>query len=126
MQRIPPELTNNARALRNAATPAERALWNVLRGHRPRFTRQLVFGHFILDLACRSARIAIELDGGHHGSQSVADNARTAYLASHGWTVLRFWNSKVFYNLPGVMAVIDDAVTRASTHPRPLPSREGS
>ncbi len=53
------------------------------------------------------------------------DAARTAYLAGQGWTILRFWNSDVMTNLDGVHREIMDAVSRAATHPQPLPSREG-
>lgn len=126
MQRTPPELTSAARALRRDATPAERKLWHALRDHHPRFTRQLVVSHFIVDIACRSIKLAIELDGGHHGEQVEADRARTAYLKAQGWTVLRFWNNDVLTNLEGVYGTIIEAVSRASIHPQPLPSREGS
>ena len=123
MQRTPPELTSSARALRAASTEAERKLWLHLRAHRPRFTRQLVVGHFIIDIACRSLRIAIELDGGHHAEQVDQDAARTAFLEAAGWHVLRYWNNDVIRNVEGVLAVV---VARASTHPHPLPCREGS
>ncbi|WP_341209959.1 DUF559 domain-containing protein [uncultured Sphingomonas sp.] len=126
MQRIPPELTQNARRLRREATPAERLLWNALRSHRPRFTRQLVVGHFIVDLACRSVRIGVELDGGHHAVQIDADEARSRYLATQGWTILRFWNNEVLENVEGVVEVILTAVAQAATHPQPLACREGS
>ncbi len=126
MQRVPPELTANARQLRRDATPAERVLWSALRSHRPRFTRQLVVGHYIIDLACRSTKLGIELDGGHHPLQVEADEARTLYLAAQGWTILRFWNNEVLENTEGVVEVILAAVAQAATHPRPLPFREGS
>ena len=126
MQRVPPELTANGRALRQNATPAERRLWHALRSLRPRFTRQLVVGHFIVDIACRSARIAIELDGSQHADRTRSDADRTAYLEAQGWTVLRFWNGEVLTNTDGVVAAILASVAQASTHPRPLPSREGS
>jgi very-short-patch-repair endonuclease len=126
MQRTPPELTTNARRLRREATPAERRLWDALRSHRPRFTRQLVVGHHIVDLACRSVRIGIELDAGHHAMQVEADAVRSRYLAARGWRVLRFWNNEVLENVEGVVEVILTAVAQAATHPRPLPSREGS
>ncbi len=126
MQRTPPELKANARALRNTPTPWERALWQALRTHRPRFTRQLVVGHYILDIACRTAKLGIELDGSHHSEQAPRDDARTAYLTGQGWTILRFWNNEVSENLDGVVNVILTAVAQAATHPRPLPSREGS
>jgi very-short-patch-repair endonuclease len=126
MQRIPPELIANARQLRRDATPAERLLWNALRSHRPRFTRQLVVGHYIIDLACRSVKLGVELDGGHHALQVEADEGRTRYLAAQGWTVLRFWNNEVLENVEGVVEVILAAVAQAATHPRPLPCREES
>ena len=125
MQRVPPELTSNAQRLRREATQEERALWSILRSHRPRFTRQLVVDRYIIDIACRSVRIAIELDGGHHAGQA-QDAVRTAFLEAQGWTVLRFWNNEVRENAAGVAEVLLAAVSRASTHPRPLPFREGS
>jgi len=126
MQRIPSELTSNARALRSNMTDAEKRLWRELKPLRPRFTRQLIVDRYILDFACRSLRIAVELDGGQHAGQAEADAVRTAYLECEGWTVLRFWNHDVLSNVDGVMHVILAAVSRGSTHPQPLPFREGS
>ena len=126
MQRTAPEMTRNARTLRVNATDAERKLWQMLRHYRPRFTRQLVVSHYIVDIACRSVKLAIELDGGQHAEQMAADDMRTAYLESRGWQVLRFWNSDVFDNIEGVTeAILNAVVARSSTHPQPLPSREG-
>lgn len=127
MQRTPPELRSAARSLRTNATEAERKVWYALRGHRPRWTRQLVVSHYILDFACRSVRLGVELDGGHHALQQGADAARTQYLQGQGWSVLRFWNNDVLANTDGVVQVIlNETEARASTHPQPLPSREGS
>jgi very-short-patch-repair endonuclease len=107
-------------------TDAERRLWGVLHNFRPRFTAQLSVSHFIIDIACRSAKVAIELDGGHHAEQATEDAERTAYLQSRGRVVLRFWNNDVMTNVDGVAGVVLATVaSRASTHPRPLPSREG-
>jgi very-short-patch-repair endonuclease len=102
MPRIPPHLTHFARNLRREATPYERRVWRLLRHHRPRFTRQLVIGDFILDLACRQARLAVELDGSQHLDATSKDAARTAFLKSLGWRVIRFWNSEVAENPDGV------------------------
>jgi len=87
MERTPPELKASARALRKNATEAERVLWSALKSTRPRWTRQLPVGHFIVDLACRSVKLAVELDGGHHAEQIGRDDARTAFLEGHGWRV---------------------------------------
>ena len=119
MERTPPELRRNARALRNNATEAERVLWHALRDYRPRFTRQLVVGDFIVDIACRSAKVAIELDGGHHSERLDEDERRTQALAAEGWQVLRFWNPDVLNTLEGVVAVILAAVSaRGGIEPR--------
>ncbi|MDH4744652.1 DUF559 domain-containing protein [Sphingomonas sp. CBMAI 2297] len=123
MQRTPPELTSNARALRFNATDAEHRLWQQLRQIRPRLTRQLVVSHYILDFACRTCKLAIELDGGQHAG-SGPDTVRTAYLEDRGWIVLRFWNHDVLENIEGVVETILATVSRASTHPNPsLPGR---
>jgi very-short-patch-repair endonuclease len=126
MERIPLDFTSNARTRRREATHEERLLWAALRNHRPRFTRQLVIDRHIVDFACRFARIAIELDGGQHAVRPNEDAARTAHLALHGWQVLRFWNNDVRDNLTVVVEAILAAVARGSTHPQPLPFREGS
>jgi very-short-patch-repair endonuclease len=125
MQRVPPELTTNARSLRRDATPAERKLWQGLREQQPRWTRQHVVGHYILDFACRSLKIGVELDGGQHAVRVDADDKRTAYLVANGWSVLRFWNTEVEESADIVVAAVLTAVAQASTHPRPLPFREG-
>jgi very-short-patch-repair endonuclease len=110
MPRIPPHLTANARSLRREATEAELKLWAVLAGQRPRFTRQLVAGPYILDLACRRVKVAVEIDGGQHAEAAGYDAARTAFLERLGWTVLRFWNSDVLENPDGVAQAVLIAV----------------
>ncbi|WP_404374145.1 endonuclease domain-containing protein [Sphingomonas sp. MMS24-J45] len=119
-------MTRRARALRTNATDAERRLWLRLRNYRPRFTRQLVIGNYIVDLACREAKLAVEFDGSQH-ADSAYDTARTSFLESLGWRVLRFWNSDVVANPAGVAEVIlaEVALRVGATHPQPLPSREG-
>ena len=126
MQRVDPEMTRRARALRTNATRAERTMWHLLSCYRPKFTRQLVEGPFILDLACRAARLAVEIDGGQHADNR-RDAARTTWLESEGWSVIRFWNSDVSENAAGVAeAILSKAAGLLErTHPQPLPSREG-
>ena len=128
MPRISPLMTARARRLRNEATNEERMLWERLRQHRPRFTRQLPVGPYVIDLACRSARLAIEIDGSQHIAGAAADEKRSEFLRTLGWTVLRFWNSEVRSNPDGVAEAIVAALAacQQSTHPRPLPFREGS
>ena len=120
-------MTERARRLRRDSTPAERKLWRLLSRYRPAFTRQLVVGNYIVDLACREVRLAIELDGSQHLDQQVYDTARTAYLEAKGWRVIRLWNSDVMSNPEGsaqtVLSHVADYL--GDTHPQPLPCREG-
>jgi very-short-patch-repair endonuclease len=126
-RRIPSELTARARALRNNPTPAEFAVWRRISCYRPAFTRQLVEAPFIIDLACRQARLAIEFDGSQHIDAAEADERRSAFLRAKGWRILRLWNSDVLSNPDGAVQHIlaQAAECLGGTHPQPLPSREG-
>jgi very-short-patch-repair endonuclease len=128
MPRVAPNLTSSARSLRNHATAEERQLWTRLRHARPRFTRQLPVGRYILDFACRTLRLAVEIDGSQHLDANKYDEERTLWLEGLGWQVLRFWNSELRENPDGVAEGILAAATLRPrrTHPQPLPFREGS
>jgi very-short-patch-repair endonuclease len=82
-RRVDPILTYNARELRANATEAERTIWRLLSRYRPKFTRQLPVGPYIVDLACRQARLVVELDGSQH-LDSEPDQERTLYLEAEG------------------------------------------
>ena len=140
-RRIPKRQTDRARQLRSEATDQERILWNRLSRYRPKFTRQLSIGPFTADLACRQARLIVEVDGSQH-IDSVSDSQRTTYLESEGWTVIRFWNNEVTENPDGVgeAILLKAAECLGGTHPHRggrsvprtdqraatiLPSREG-
>lgn len=110
------QLTNLARNLRNNPTDAEQHLWSHLRASQlcgAKFTRQVPIGGFIADFACRSLRLAIELDGGQH-SDSPTDANRTRIIEAHGYRVIRFWNNEVFENLDGVLTVIAEEIAIAT------------
>ena len=128
MKRVDEKLTANARSLRNHSTKAERLLWRTLSIYRPRFTRQLVVGRYIVDIACREARVAIELDGSQHFEAATYDARRTHFLEQEGWSVIRLWNNDVLANPDGAAEhILQRCAERlGSTHPQPLPSREGS
>ena len=82
-----------ARRLRRDATDVEHLLWRRLResGTAWKFRRQHPVGTHIVDFACPARKLAIELDGGQHQARAVADEARSAALAGHGYRVIRFW-----------------------------------
>jgi very-short-patch-repair endonuclease len=101
-------LTSIARKLRSDMTDAERRLWSHLRASQLggfKFTRQLPIEDYVVDFACRSARLAIELDGGQH-ADNAADEARTRVIEAHGYRVIRFWNNDVLQNTEGVLLAI--------------------
>ena len=100
-------LTPIARKLRADQTDAEERLWNALRARRlegEKFVRQFQIDQYIADLACRTARLAIELDGGRHDPER--DAARTAIIEKYGYVVLRYWNNDVLQNTAGVLEAI--------------------
>jgi very-short-patch-repair endonuclease len=109
----------SARRLRNSMSRGEGRLWYHLRAHRfsgASFRRQAPLGPYIVDFVCHSAKLIIELDGGQHGTANHArrDAQRTAWLASRGYKVLRFWNNDVLQNTQGVLELIAAELERAS------------
>ena len=116
--------TAHSRELRANMTPAERKLWACLSARKVagvRFNTQFPIGpHYIADFASRGAKLVIEVDGGQHSEAERADTARTRYMESMGYRVIRFWNNEVMDNLEGVIAEIERVL--ADT-PSPSPSR---
>ena len=109
----------NARHLRKGATDAERKLWSALRDQQLdgfKFRRQVPIGDFIADFACLSARLIVEVDGGQHDAEREKDAARTDWLNSRDYRVIRFWNNDVLANLEGVVRTI---LTALHDHPPP-------
>ena len=119
--------TKRARELRNAATPAERALWRQLARCQlgVKFSRQMPVGPFFADFLCRSRKLIVEVDGHSHDVQPERDQARDAYLKSEGYRVLHFSNADVLGNTQGVIEIIRTALQEEPT-PGPSRKREGS
>ena len=104
---VPPRNRRNAKAMRAKMTEPELKLWNELRAHRLlglSFRRQLPIDGKIVDFACPSKKLIIELDGSQHGEASAqaADAARDARLKRLGWTLIRFWNDDVLRDIDNV------------------------
>jgi very-short-patch-repair endonuclease len=100
-----------ARDLRKRQTPAEKALWKLLRDRRLRdlkFRRQFPIGPFVADFCCWEMRLVIELDGEIHAEaqQAARDRERDAFLRGSGFTILRFPNERVFGDVLGVIEEI--------------------
>lgn len=120
-------LRDRAQSLRREATKEENHLWyDYLRHQKAQWKRQVVFGRYIVDFYCPSAKIVVELDGGqHYEEEGIAyDLARTGYLEGRGLCVLRFSNLDIHSNFAGVCTAIDLAVggpSSAAAAPRHLP-----
>jgi very-short-patch-repair endonuclease len=125
-RRVEVDITERARTLRSNATREERKIWELLSRYRPKFTRQLPIGPYVVDFACRQAKLVVEIDGGQH-AESKRDMVRDQWLEDQGWSVLRVWNSDVRQNPTGAAEAIlaRAAECLGGTHPEPLPSREG-
>jgi very-short-patch-repair endonuclease len=100
------EIEAAARRLRRNMTPAERILWEALKGKKLsglRFRAQHPVGPFILDFYCPARKLVVELDGGVHEEQAGYDEARTQQLEDYGYHVIRFRNEEVLTDLPSVL-----------------------
>ena len=97
-----PRVKQLRRRLRKNGTPAEAALWNIIKNKEVcdlQFRRQYSVGNYILDFYCPKLRLAIELDGDYH-NQSLADEhdfVRDKELCEiYKISTLRFENKIVF------------------------------
>lgn len=114
------------RALRTQSTDAERALWRILRGRQLdglKFRRQHPIPPYTVDFFCAAAMLVIELDGSQHSTTT--DAARTSFLESKGFQVLRFWNNEVLTQIEAVAEAILNAALRPAPHPNPSPVGRG-
>ena len=134
----------NAKTLRQNQTNAEGLLWHYLRnkqldGHK--FRCQQPIGPYIVDFACLSRNLIIELDGGQHAKQKACDEKRDTFLKDKGYRILRFGNNEVFENCFGVLESIYNALHQhtplegeakdanlsgSESPPPPQPSPDGS
>ncbi|MCB8838030.1 DUF559 domain-containing protein [Aurantimonas sp. VKM B-3413] len=108
---IPPGRRKNARTMRKALTEAELKFWSAVRAHRLMglgFRRQLPIAGYIVDFACPTDRLIVEIDGSQHGTDRslLRDAVRTARLEADGGLVLRFWNDDVLGDIDGVCSHI--------------------
>jgi len=108
---MPSPQTIRARELRRTQTPAESALWKLLRAHKMQgfqFRRQHPIDRFFADFACPTAKLIIELDGNSHDNRTEQDLARDEHLQHLGWMTLRFSNIDLLKNPEGVWLHIEE------------------
>jgi very-short-patch-repair endonuclease len=103
-----------ARQLRRDSTEAEKRLLRALRSKLPpyKWRHQMPIGPYFADFACFSEKLVVELDGGQHADAAEYDAARTRFIESNGYRVLRFWNSDVLSNSDGVLEEISLSLGR--------------
>jgi len=106
---MPHALLPYAKRMRRISTDAEARLWWHLRATRFRglkFRRQQPIGDYIVDFVCFERKLIVEVDGSQHLDAVAQDDARTAWLESIGFRVLRFWNDDVLRDARSVMQKI--------------------
>ena len=91
-------------------TEAERVLCEQLKTKKldSKFRRQHIIDEFIVDFACLSKKLIIEVDGGYHDNpmQKEADDLRTQMLNDFGYKVIRFTNEEVIGAIDSVLKKI--------------------
>ncbi|HEV2538983.1 MAG TPA: endonuclease domain-containing protein [Frateuria sp.] len=115
---------DRARGLRLGMTDAEQALWYRLRNRQLdgcKFRRQHEIDRYVVDFVCTERMLVVELDGSQHLAQEDYDQARTSYLESKGYRVLRFWNNDLLTNIESVLEVLVEALASPIPSPRPSP-----
>lgn len=112
-------LTQRARQMRREPTEAERKLWLKIRAEHlgVKFRHQMPIGHYIVDFACVSHRLIVEVDGDQHADSSY-DQKRDQWLEGCGYQVLRFSNRQVLTEIEAVLSAIER--TLAGVDHRPL------
>ena len=103
-----PRRVTKARELRRTQTKAEIILWNQVRNRKLsgfKIRRQQILNEIIVDFYCAGKRLCIEIDGPYH-HESIAqslDKQRDEELRGHGFTIMRFKNDEVVYDLERVL-----------------------
>jgi very-short-patch-repair endonuclease len=105
-----------ARELRRESSYPERVCWELLRANRigAKFRRQYAIGPYFADFACVQRKLVIEIDGEQHAYRREADALRTAFIASKGWRVVRFWANDVVADRDSIWAAIQAELTRGA------------
>jgi very-short-patch-repair endonuclease len=98
-----------ARYLRRTMSGVEWDLWSRLRGRRLdgfKFRRKALLGPYIVDFACMSSRLVVEIGGEMYDRSPPDDAARAAWLDSRGFRVIRFTPDDVGGRMSFVLARI--------------------
>lgn len=115
------ELKERARHLRKNSTKAEIKLWSeLLRARKMKgyqFLRQRPVLNYIADFMCLELQLIIEVDGYSHRfeEQWRKDLQRQQVLEENNFTVLRFSDDEVLYDIDNVSRVIEQWIEKVIT-----------
>lgn len=88
-----------SRELRKFQTITEDEIWNEIRNRKLnnfKFTRQKIFGEFVVDFYCSKLNLVIEIDGEVHEHQKERDLERENYLKNNfKLRILRIKNKEI-------------------------------
>lgn len=103
-------------------TEAEAILWEMLRAKQLdeyKFRRQHVIDEFIVDFACLSKKLIVEVDGKYHltPKQQEADKLRTEILVGLGYRIIRFPNEQITHAPETVLEEIKKALAGSQALP---------
>ena len=110
------QLKGLAKHNRNNGSKAEIALWKyVLKAKQMRglvFNRQRPVLNYIADFMCKPLQLIIEVDGNTHDDKVAreGDKKRTSALNDAGYTIIRFTNDDVLFNIEWVRKEIEHVV----------------
>ena len=113
-QHVTKEKLQRSRELRREMTPAEKILWEELRGSKlgVRFRRQQVIQGFIVDFYCHKSALVIEVDGDIHDLQKEEDERREKVLSALGLRIVRFRNEEVMRSPLAVVGKITKLIEK--------------
>ena len=103
-------IVKRAKTLRQTGSMTERILWKALREHPEqqeiKFRYQHPLSRYVVDFACLSARLVVEIDGLSHDGTDREDTARQAFIEGQGYMVIRFSNEDVLRNVGSVAETV--------------------
>jgi len=93
LRAMPMSRVELARYLRRTMGSVEWDLWACLRARRLegfKFRRKALIGPYIVDFACLSSRLVVEIGGEMYDRSPPSDAARAEWLETRGFRVMRF------------------------------------
>ncbi len=115
-----PQQKQTRRQLRKTPTEPEKRFWSWVRSKQlgTKFRRQHGIGNYIVDFYCAEYALIVEIDGdSHYDPDAIAyDAARTQFLTTKGFHVIRFTNHEIMQNKEGVLLSLMAQLTQANHH----------